>query len=165
MVPGSSVAYLYLAEGEFDVWLDGRYPYDEVWLDGQRFDWSRVGDHVLALGQGHPVDAWMGWLISKGFADEHGVYTLDALNGDPAAVAAFDGGEMAVRAQDTYRTKADFDERDGYEAQCLVEGGFVLWIGALFPKQESSGRSPGPVRVECRNSLAEAWTAVLTQGS
>ncbi|WP_419907655.1 glycine betaine ABC transporter substrate-binding protein [Candidatus Poriferisodalis sp.] len=90
VVPGSSVAYLYLAEGEFDVWLDGRYPYDEVWLDGQRFDGSRVGDHVMALGQGHPVDAWMGWLISKDFADEHGVYTLDALNDDPAAVAAFD---------------------------------------------------------------------------
>ena len=90
VVPLSSVAYLYLAEAEFDVWLDGRYPYDEVWLEGQRFDGSRVGDHVTVLGQGHAVDAGMGWLISKAFADEHGVYTLDALNDDPVAVAAFD---------------------------------------------------------------------------
>ena len=93
VVPGSSVAYLYLAEGEFDVWLDGRYPYDGVWLDGQRFDGSRVGDHVVVLGQGHAVDAWMGWLISKSFADEYGVYTFDALNDDPAAVAAFDASD------------------------------------------------------------------------
>ena len=93
VVGRQSVAYLYLAEGEFDVWLDGRFPYDEVWLDGQRFDGSRVGDHVAVLAGRRPADAVSGWLISKAFADEHGVYTLDQLNRDHVALAAFDAAD------------------------------------------------------------------------
>ncbi len=90
VVARSGVAFLYLAEGEFDVWFDGRFPAHNVWLEGQRFDGSRVGDHVTLLGRHHRADLIVGWLISKGFAEEHGVYTLDALDRDPVAVAAFD---------------------------------------------------------------------------
>ena len=93
VVASQSVAYLYLAEGEFDVWLDGRFPRDHVWLEGERFDGSRVGDSVVVLGRQHRADAVSGWVISKAFADEHGVYTVDALNRDPGAVAAFDAAD------------------------------------------------------------------------
>ena len=94
VVARSGVAFLYLAEGEFDVWFDGRFPSHNVWLEGQRFDGSRVGDHVSFLGRHHPADSVTGWLISKAFADEHGVYTLDALDRNPAAVAAFDESDV-----------------------------------------------------------------------
>lgn len=90
LVARQGAAYLHLAEGEFDVWLDGRMPYDEVWLAGLRFDGSRVGDHVTVLAGWRQADAVAGWLIGKTFADQHGVFSLDALNRDPAAVAAFD---------------------------------------------------------------------------
>ncbi|WP_420608958.1 glycine betaine ABC transporter substrate-binding protein [Candidatus Poriferisodalis sp.] len=94
LVARPGVAYLYLAEGEFDVWLDGSFPAHNVWLEGQRFDESRVGDHVTLLGRHHPVDLMTGWLISKDFADEHGVYTLDALDRDPVALAEFDESDV-----------------------------------------------------------------------
>ena len=94
LVAGPGVAYLYLAEGEFDVWLGGGFPSNKVWLEGQRFDGSRVGDHVSLLGRYHPADLVTGWLVSKAFADEHGVYTLDALDRDPVALAAFDESDV-----------------------------------------------------------------------
>ena len=34
-----------------------------------------------------------------------------------------------------YWSNADFYERDGYEAQGSVEGGFILWIGAAHPSR------------------------------
>ncbi|WP_419907643.1 hypothetical protein [Candidatus Poriferisodalis sp.] len=40
---------------------------------------------------------------------------------------------FAEGAQGTYRTRADFYERDGHEADGLVEGGFILWIGTADP--------------------------------
>ena len=44
---------------------------------------------------------------------------------------------FAEGAQGTYRTRADFYERDGYEGAGSVEGGFILWIGAAFPERAS----------------------------
>lgn len=34
---------------------------------------------------------------------------------------------------------ADFYERDGYDAWGVVEGGFILWIGAAYPERDLSG--------------------------
>lgn len=93
LVTRANLAYLYLAEGEFDVWVGARMPTDEAWLAGERFDGSSVGSSVRVLGGSSPAVQVFGWLISKAFADEHGVYTLDALDGDPAALAAFDAAD------------------------------------------------------------------------
>ncbi|WP_419554782.1 glycine betaine ABC transporter substrate-binding protein [Candidatus Poriferisodalis sp.] len=90
LVTRANLAYLYLAEGEFDVWVGARLPADQVWLDGERFDGTSVGASMSVLGGESPAVGVFGWLISKTFADEHGVFTLDDLDRDPAALAAFD---------------------------------------------------------------------------
>ncbi|WP_419551643.1 glycine betaine ABC transporter substrate-binding protein [Candidatus Poriferisodalis sp.] len=90
---GPNVAYLWMAAGDLDYWTDGRFPSHEVWLDGDSYDGSRVGDHVSVVGEQMPVGNVLGWLISKTFADEHGVFTMDELNSDPAALAAFDAAD------------------------------------------------------------------------
>ncbi|MCY4518639.1 MAG: hypothetical protein OXB99_15530 [Acidimicrobiaceae bacterium] len=90
---GPNVAYLWMAAGDLDYWTDGRLPSHEVWLDGESFDGSRVGDHVSVVGEQMPVGNVVGWLISKSFADEHGVFTMDDLNRDAAALAAFDAAD------------------------------------------------------------------------
>ena len=90
---GPNVAYLWMAAGVLDYWTDGRFPSHEVWLDGDSYDGSRVGDHVPVVGEQMPVGNVLGWLISKTFADEHGVFTMDELNRDPAALAAFDAAD------------------------------------------------------------------------
>ena len=90
---GPNAAYLWMAAGELDYWTDGRFPSHDPWLDGVGFDGSRVGDRVSAVGAQMHTGYVMGWLISKTFADEHGVTTMDGLNRDPAALAAFDAAD------------------------------------------------------------------------
>jgi glycine betaine/proline transport system substrate-binding protein len=92
---GPNAAYLWMAAGEIDYWTDGRFPSDEVWLDGNSYDGSRVGHHVSVVGEQMREGYVMGWLVSKAFADEHGVTTMDGLNSDPAALAAFDAADYA----------------------------------------------------------------------
>lgn len=90
---GPNVAYLWMAAGDLDYWTDGRFPSHEVWLDGESFDGTRVGDHVSVVGEQMPVGNVLGWLISSAFADEHDVLTMDDLSRDPAALAAFDAAD------------------------------------------------------------------------
>ena len=90
---GPNVAYLWMAAGDLDYWTDGRFPSHEVWLDGESFDGTRVGDHVSVVGEQMPVGNVLGWLISRAFADEHDVFTMDDLSRDPAALAAFDAAD------------------------------------------------------------------------
>ncbi len=83
-----SLAYLAMAEGEFDFWVNSWYPWDLAWWAFQLADLSRVGDRLTIVG--NEMMAPSGLLITKSFADEHGVTHLDQINDDPAILAAFD---------------------------------------------------------------------------
>lgn len=125
---GPNVAYLWMAAGDVDYWTDGRFPSHQVWLNGASYDGSRVGDHVSAVGAQMPVGNVLGWLISKTFADEHGVFTMDDLNRDPTALGAFDATD-AVPANG----KADVLSLGGiYDSISRSQAAFSGWDNIAF---------------------------------
>lgn len=90
---GPSLAYLSMAQGEFDFWVNSWYPGHFSWHEAEMPDGSLVGDHVTIVGEEMIAGGLQGYLITKDFADEFGVYTLDALNDNPDALAAFDAAD------------------------------------------------------------------------
>ena len=87
---GPSLAYLAMAEGDADFWVNSWYPGHNSWLENDLPDGSKVGDHVRAVGAEMPAGGLQGYLITKSFAEEYGIATLDDLNGNPEAIAAYD---------------------------------------------------------------------------
>ena len=49
-----------------------------------------------------------------------------------------DGAATETRSASGFYSRADFYERDGYDAAGSVDGGYILWIGAAFPSQPTS---------------------------
>ena len=90
---GPSLAYLAMAQGEADFWVNSWYPGHNSWLRPDLPDGSTVGDHVGPVGALMPSSGLEGYLVTAAFADEYGVYTLDALNDNPDAIAAYDAND------------------------------------------------------------------------
>ena len=85
-----NVAYLAMAVGDIDYWPNSWYPAHSGWLGFELADGSLVGDHVSIAGEELIASGLQGFLVTKSFADTYGVYTMDDLNNDPVALAAFD---------------------------------------------------------------------------
>ena len=107
---GPSLAYLSMAQGDFDFWVNSWYPGHISWWGNELPDGSAVGDHLTAFGpvpgtagdfasafSGGPGEmtagGLQGYLVTKSFADEFGLKTLDDLNNNPDALAAFDAAD------------------------------------------------------------------------
>ncbi len=107
---GPSLAYLSMAQGDFDFWVNSWYPGHISWWEPELPDGSRVGDHIVALGPapeaagefelnfrpapGELVAGGLqGYLMTKTFAEEYGLKTLDDLNNNADALAAFDAAD------------------------------------------------------------------------
>ena len=91
---GPSLAYLGMAQGEIDFWVNSWYPGDVSWWAPELPDGSTVGDHLTIVGNEMIAGALQGFLITKSFADEYGVTHLDQINDDPEILAAFDAGDQ-----------------------------------------------------------------------
>lgn len=91
---GPNLAYLGMAEGNIDFWVNSWFPNHNSWLQAHMPDGSTVGDHVSRIGFEMHKGALQGYVITKSFAEEYGIVTLDDLNDNPQALAAYD-------AQDT----------------------------------------------------------------
>ena len=87
---GPNNGYVAMAQGDMDFWPNSWYPGHLAWLAGELPDGSLVGDHVSIVGEEMIAGGLQGFLITKSFADEYGVYTLDDLNDNAEALAAFD---------------------------------------------------------------------------
>ena len=81
-------AYRLMAEGWVDYWPNSWYPVHWQYHEAETSDGTLVGDHLTVVGQA--LASASGFLVSKSFADEYGVYTMDELNRNPRALAAFD---------------------------------------------------------------------------
>ena len=86
-------AYMGMSQGDFDFWVNSWYPGDLFKWAAILPDGSTVGDHLSIVGNEMTAGGAQGLLITKSFADEHGVTHLDQLNDDPAILAAFDAND------------------------------------------------------------------------
>ena len=82
--------YTAMAQGYMDYWPNSWYPAHLGWLEAELPDGSLVGDHVTVVGEEMIQGALQGFVVTKSFADEYGVYTMDDLNSNADALAAFD---------------------------------------------------------------------------
>ena len=87
---GSNNGYIAIAQGEMDYWPNSWYPGHLAWHAVELPDGTVVGDHVTIVGEEMLAGGLQGFLVTKSFADEHGVYTMDELNSNADALAAFD---------------------------------------------------------------------------
>ena len=87
---GPSLFYLSLAEGDVDFWVNSWYPGHSSWYEPELPDGSIVGDHITVVGEELIAGGLQGFLVTKSFAEEFGVKTMDDLNNNPDAVAAYD---------------------------------------------------------------------------
>ena len=90
---GPGTAYAAMAGGAMDFWANSWYPAHEIWLDDVLDDGSRVGDQVSAIGYQMIAGGLEGIVITKSFADDYGVYTLEDLDSNADAIAAYDAAD------------------------------------------------------------------------
>jgi glycine betaine/proline transport system substrate-binding protein len=87
---GVNAAYTAMAEGDMDFWVNSWYPGHMTWHAAELTDGSLIGDHISIVGEEMIAGGLQGFLITKSFADEYGVYTMEDLDTNAEALAAFD---------------------------------------------------------------------------
>ncbi len=87
---GPSNAYLAMAQGDMDFWINSWYPGHNSWLEAELPDGSKVGDAVSVTGEMMMAGGLQGYLITKSFAEEYGITSLDDFNSNAEAIAAYD---------------------------------------------------------------------------
>ena len=87
---GPANAFLAMAQGDADFWINSWMPGHQSWLDNELPDGSKVGDHVTVVGEMMMAGGLQGYLISKAFAEEYGITSLDDFNSNAEAIAAYD---------------------------------------------------------------------------
>jgi len=90
---GPSLAYLGMAQGDFDLWVNSWYPGHFSWHEAELPDGSSVADHLEVIGTVFDGGGIQGWLIEKNFADEHNIKTMEDFNNNPDAIAAYDAAD------------------------------------------------------------------------
>jgi len=76
---GPSLAYLSMSQGEIDFWVNSWYPGHLSWLEADRPDGTKVGDHLTRVGAEMPAGGLQGFLVTKSVAEENGITTLDQI--------------------------------------------------------------------------------------
>ena len=87
---GPQNAFMAMAEGDMDFWANSWMPGHSSWLMGERTDGTLIGDAVTVLGEEIMAGGLQGFLIEKGFADEYGIKTMEDLDNNADAIAAYD---------------------------------------------------------------------------
>ncbi|MEM9564968.1 MAG: glycine betaine/L-proline ABC transporter substrate-binding protein ProX [Actinomycetota bacterium] len=92
---GPANAYLAMAQGDMDFWINSWYPGHRSWLEADLPDGSKVGDALTVTGEMMLAGGLQGYLITKSFAEEYGITSLDDFNSNPEAIAAYDAQDPA----------------------------------------------------------------------
>ena len=85
---GPQNAFMAMAEGDMDFWANTWMPGHQSWLDAERTDGSLVGVVATVLVEEMTSGGRQGYLITKSFADEYGIWTLEDLDNNADAIAA-----------------------------------------------------------------------------
>ena len=88
LVPSN--AYLAMAQGEYDFWVNSWFPIHYSFTGAEMPDGSLVSDHVSVVGDEMVSGGLQGFLTNKSLVDEHGITTLDQIVADPNLVAIYD---------------------------------------------------------------------------
>ena len=91
---GPNLAYIAMAQGDVDFWANSWYPNHNSWLINNLADGSLVGEHISRIGGFMSAGLLQGYFITKSFAEEYDIRTLEDLNGNSEAVAAYDADDF-----------------------------------------------------------------------
>ena len=121
---GPANAFLAMAQGDADFWINSWMPGHQSWLDNELPDGSLVGDHVSVVGEMMMAGGLQGYLITKSFADEYGITSLDDLNNNPDAIAAYDAQDPVPGngIADIYGCQESYTCDDIIQAQIAFSG-------------------------------------------
>ena len=121
---GPSLAYLSMAEGDIDFWVNSWYPGHNSWLETDLPDGSKVGDHISRVGEEMIAGGLQGILVTKSFAEEYNLRTLDDLNNNPDALAAYDSSDASPGdgVADIYGCQESYTCDDILESQIAFSG-------------------------------------------
>lgn len=85
---GPQLAYQQMAEGAIDFWTNSWYPGHSTWWEQETTDGGVTGDNLVKV-DGLFADAGVqGWLVTKSWADENNITTMDQINSDEALYSA-----------------------------------------------------------------------------
>lgn len=85
------LGYQTMASGEMDLWANSWYPGHYSWHEGDLPDGTRIGDNLLVVeGSVMPGGGLQGMLVTKSWAEDNGVVSLDQINGDEAIWSQLD---------------------------------------------------------------------------
>jgi len=87
---GPSNAYTAMAEGSCDFWANSWYPGHFSWFENQLPDGSIVGDYVEAVPGLFQDSGVQGFLVTKSWAEDNNVSTIDQINRDESLWSQFD---------------------------------------------------------------------------
>ncbi len=87
---GPSNAYTAMAEGSCDFWANSWYPGHYSWFENQLSDGSLVGDHVEAVPGLFQDSGVQGFLVTKSWAEDNNVSTIDQINRDESLWSQLD---------------------------------------------------------------------------
>ena len=88
-----SNAFLAMAEGEFDFWVNTWRPNHDNFTSAELSDGSLVSDHVSDVGGEMLGGALQGFITNKSLVDAHGIKTLDDIVNNPDIFAVYDAGD------------------------------------------------------------------------
>jgi glycine betaine/proline transport system substrate-binding protein len=87
---GPSNAYTAMAEGSCDFWTNSWYPGHFSWYENELSDGSLVGDHVEAVPGLFQDSGVQGFLVTKSWAEDNNISTVDQINRDESLWSQFD---------------------------------------------------------------------------
>ena len=87
---GPSNAYTAMAEGSCDFWANSWYPGHFSWFENELPDGSLVGDYVEAVPGLFEDSGVQGFLITKSWAEDNNISTIDQINRDESLWSQFD---------------------------------------------------------------------------
>ena len=90
---GPANAYIAMAQGDADFWINSWYPGHRSWLENELPGGATVGENLSVVGEMMMAGGLQGYLITKSFAEEYGIASLDDFNANPDAIAAYDASD------------------------------------------------------------------------
>ena len=85
---GPQLAYQQMSEGSIDFWTNSWYPGHLTWWEQETTDGGVTGDNLVAVEGLFSDSGVQGWLITKSWADENNITTMDQINDTPELAAA-----------------------------------------------------------------------------